>query len=244
MRYLGCHSRKTSLEWSSLGGLLALFAVVFISVKPSSATPSDFEQWTNINSHISLDEDKHYQLYLEVQPRLGDNWQRAATSQVRGALVYNLNKALGVYAGYAWTQAFYDSQYHRDYREDHRIWEQLVYRHDLFGVKWQHRIRQEQRMIARTSGVAHRTRYMIKGSYALNDSGNFGLTASDEIMVNLNGVDNGPWAGYDRNRIFFGPYWMIGSGRYEVVYIGEHLKRFGSDERWANVLGIQVLLNW
>ena len=223
---------------------LAFLLIVSLDASLGSAQPADFEQWTNLNSHISLDTQEHYQLYLEVQPRLGKNWERVATAQLRAALVYDINKSIKLYTGYAWAPALIDSNYHRDYREDHRLWQQITYRNTLYGVQWQHRIRQEQRFIARTSEVAHRARYMLKASRPLSDTGDFGLTASDEIMVNLNGVDNGPWAGYDRNRIFFGPYWMDGKTRYEVVYIGEHLKRFGSDERWVNALGLQVLMHF
>lgn len=183
-------------------------------------------------------------MYLEAQYRLGDNWQRVTTTQVRAALVYNFSESLSVYGGYAWAPALIDSNYHRDYREDHRLWQQLAYRHRLLGIQWLHRFRQEQRMIARTDEVSHRARYMLKGSQPLTDTGDFGVTASDEVMINLNAVDNGPWAGYDRNRIFLGPYWKVGSTRYEVVYIGEHLKRFGSDERWMNAIGLQVLMHF
>jgi hypothetical protein len=223
---------------------LSIAAAIFVSMPSVSAQPPDFEGWTNINSHISLDPQKRYEIYLEVQPRLGNDWQRLTTTQVRAALVYNFDESISVYAGYAWAPAFVDSQYHRDYREDHRLWQQIAYRRELFGMQWLHRLRQEQRMIARTNEVAHRARYMLKGSQPLSDTGDFGVTVSDEVMVNLNGVDNGPWAGYDRNRIFLGPYWIVGRTRYEVVYIGEHLKRFGSDERWVNALGLQVLMHF
>ena len=175
-------------------------------------------------------------MYVEAQPRIGDNWQRAAAFQGRVAAVYNVSTKLGLYGGYAWTPSFYNSQYHKDYREENRIWEQVMYRHELVGIQWQHRLREEQRFIERTNGVANRLRYMVKGSYALNDAKDSGLTAFDEFMVNLNSIKNGPWEGYDRNRIFFGPYWMVGGTRYEIGYLGEILKRFGSDERWANVI--------
>ncbi len=219
-------------------------AALFMGTTAARAHPQDFEQWTNINAHVSLTESKSFQVYLETQPRLGNDWQRSATVQNQAALVCNFNKTLGVYAGYAWTPSFYDSHYHRDYRDEQRIWQQVLYRHELFGIKWQHRLRQEQRMIMRTDDVSNRTRYMLKGSYGLSDAGDFGLTGYDEFMVTLNDVKGGPWDGYDRNRIFFGPYWIKGSGRYEVGYLGEHLKRFGSDERWAHVLAINAIFNF
>ena len=80
----------------------------------ASAHPHDFEGWFTASSHIALDEKRAYQIYLESQPRVGDEWRRAATVQNRAAINYNLNEALGFYVGYAWTPILYDAQYHRD----------------------------------------------------------------------------------------------------------------------------------
>lgn len=219
-----------------------LFLVVHCAVwvAPAVAHPHDFEGWFISNAHISLDENKRYQFFIESQQRVGNDWQRAATFHGRAALVYNWDESLGFYAGYGWTPQFYTSQYHRDYRDEQRIWQQIIYRHALLGIQLQHRFREEQRMQMRTAGISNRFRYLLKGSYALNEKKDFGLSAFDELMINLNGVPGGPWDGYDRNRVFFDPYWIIGAGRYDVGYVGEHLKRFGRDERWAHVLSASV----
>jgi hypothetical protein len=220
-----------------------LFALLAL---PSTAPahPHDFEGWLATNAHIALDEDKTYQIYLEAQPRQGNDLKRAALFQGRAGLNYNMTKQIGLYAGYAWVPFFYDSNYHRDYRDEQRLWQQIVYRHHLFGVTWQHRLRQEQRKTMRTEGISNRSRYMLKGSYPLTEDGTFGLTSADELMINLNAVENGPWGGYDRNRFFVGPYWQRGAGRYEVGYLGEHAKRFGNDERWAHVIAVQIAYNF
>jgi hypothetical protein len=36
----------------------------------------------------------------------------------------------------------------------------------------------------------------------------------------------------------------VNGHRYEVGYLGEHLKRFGSDERWANVFLFSATFNF
>jgi len=223
--------------------LVALIGCLF-TPHPILAHPTDFEGWLITSTHISLEETKRYQVYLEAQPRVGDGWKRAATFQGRAALVYNLNKGLGLYIGYGWTPSLYDAKYHRDYRDEQRLWQQAIYRHELLGIQWQHRLREEQRFIMRTDGVSNRARYLLRGSYALTRAQDVGMTGWNELMVNLNGVNNGPWAGYDRNRIFFGPYWQIDNARYEIGYAGEHLKRFGSDERWAHALLIVASYNF
>ena len=208
------------------------------------ATPHDFEAWDSTIAFVSLEESKRYQLFLETQPRLGDNWQRMAAVLMRTALVYNATSTLSLFGGYAWFPTFYDSNYHHTYRDDQRLWQQLIYKHDLWWISWQHRLRQEQRWIEHTDGVSNRSRYMLRGSLPLNEERTFGFTAFDELMVNLNTVEGGPWKGYDRNRIFVGPYWQVRDSRYEVGYLGEHAKRFGNDERWMSALAVVAIFNF
>jgi hypothetical protein len=225
---------------NTLSKTIYCIAYLLCGAATAYAHPHDFEGWLNTNALIELDREKKYQLYVEVQPRVADNWQRAATFHGRTALAYSVGPSLSLYLGYAWTPALYDANYHRDYRDEQRLWQQLLFRYDLYGFQWQHRFRQEQRMITRTNGEANRSRYLIRSSYALNERKSFGVTAFNEIMFHWESLDNGPWKGYDRSRLFLGPYWILGSCRYELGYLGEHLKRFGSDERWAHVLQLSA----
>ncbi len=208
------------------------------------AVPTDFQDWTLLTAHVKLDDEKKYQLYFEVQPRVGDNWQHMERLLVRPAVVYNLNSSLALYLGYAWTPLFMDSQYRRDYRDENRIWQQVLYKHSLVGVQWQHRLRQEQRFIEHADGVSNRFRCLLKGSYALTEDGSFGLTGYNELFVTLNSVAGGQWSGYDRDRFFAGPYWIVNNARFEVGYLGEHAKKFGNDERYINALMIFANFNF
>lgn len=208
------------------------------------AIPQDFEAWVNTMAFVSLDESKTNQLFFEAQPRLGDDWQRMAAVLFRAALVRNVTPNLSVFGGYAWFPTFYDSNYHRTYRDDQRLWQQLLYKHDRWEISWQHRLRQEQRWIEHTEGVSNRTRYLLRGSLPLNDERDFGISAFDEIMVNLNGVKGGPVGGYDRNRFFVGPYWQVGAARYDVGYLGEHARRFGDEPRWVHALAVIATFNF
>jgi hypothetical protein len=233
---------RSSVNMKTTAGLLIAFSCLSLSWDSAytDSTAHDFEGWLIVSSHIPLESTKKYQLYAEIQPRLGDDWQRAATVQLRGALNYNVSKALAIYLGEAWTPAFYDSNYHHQYRDEHRVWEGVTLRHPLMGLEWEHRLRQEQRFIENTDEVAHRSRYRLKSSYSLSEDEAVGLTGWNEIMVNFNSVQDGPWSGYDRDRFFIGPYWKRDNVRYEFGYLGEHLKRFGNDERWANVIALSI----
>lgn len=224
--------------------ILTLAALFFTSIHTVSATPTDFQDWTQVTAHVGLDEAKTYQLYFEAQPRIGDNWQRMERLLIRPAVAYNINKNLALYLGYAWTPLFMDSNYHRDFRDENRIWQQILYKHSLVGLQWQHRLRQEQRFIEHADGVSNRFRYLLRGSYGLSENGDFGLTGYNELFVTYNSTDGGPQSGYDRDRFFFGPYWLVDKARYEVGYLGEHAKRFGSDERYISALMVSANFNF
>lgn len=224
---------------------VALVLILVLSFgRPGGASPKDFEAWASAMAFIPIEESRTYQLYLETQPRLGDDWQRMATALIRTALVYNPTPALSLFAGYGWLPTFYNTEYQRTYRDEHRLWQQILYRHGLWDIDWQHRLRQEQRWIEHTEGVSNRTRYMLRGLLPLDATQDFGLAAFDEVMFTWNSVEGGPWSGYDRNRIFLGPYWQIDNAHYEVGYLGEHAKRFGDDERWVNAIAVLAIFNF
>lgn len=217
---------------------LSVAALMLVATRCASATPTDFEGWFTTTTLTALDEDRRYQFYLELQPRLGDDWHRMALVVVRPALVYSPKKNLSLFAGYAWVPKFYNQQYHHDYRDEQRLWEQLLYKHSSIGIAWHHRLRQEQRMLAEAHGVSNRSRYLIRGSYPLIEGNPVGLTGYSETLVNLNGVKGGPPGGFEQNRFFFGPFWESDGTRYELGYLGEYDRQFGDDSRWVNAIAV------
>ncbi|HMO19217.1 MAG TPA: DUF2490 domain-containing protein [Oligoflexia bacterium] len=219
---------------------LLLFCVFFLIPCPVRAIPNDTQSWTLITGQINIDEAKKYSLYLEVQPRVGDNVEKIERLLLRPAIVYNLNQKLSFYLGYAWTPTFADINYDYEFNHENRIWQQIFFKHDLFGISWQHRFRQEQRYLEKVSSVSHRSRYLLRGSYALDQEGSFGLTAYNELFINLNDTGKARAQGYDRNRFFLGPYFKSGSVRYEVGYIAEHAKRFGPEQRLINAFLVSL----
>ncbi len=207
------------------------------------AQRTDFQQWTLVTANVSLDQEKKWLFYMEAQPRIGDDITRLERLLIRPAVGYNIAENLTAYLGYAWTPTFMDSHYEVDFRNEQRIWQQLLYKHDWMGLKWQHRFRQEQRIIDDASSTSNRSRYLLRGSYRFCDCENFGLTGYNELFVTENSVERGPRAGFDRDRFFFGPYWEMGAGRYEIGYLGEYGKRFGNDDRMINAVMVSAGFN-
>lgn len=223
--------------------ILALLFVFVLFAGKAYAQRTDIQQWTLVTANISFDTEKKWLFYMEAQPRIGDDVSRLERLLIRPAVGYNINEHLTAYLGYAWTPTFMNSSYDEDFRNEQRIWQQLLYKHDLWGLNWQHRLRQEQRIIDDASSTSNRTRYLLRGSYLFRDS-DYGLTGYNELFVTENSVDRGPRAGFDRDRFFFGPFLQSGPGRYEVGYLGEYGKRFGSDDRMINALMVSAAFNF
>lgn len=225
--------------------LLAVLACIAVMTGArAEAQRTDIQQWSLVTANISLDREKKWLFYMEAQPRIGDDVTRLERLLIRPAVGYNYNKNITFYLGYAWTPTFMDSHYSEDFRNEQRIWQQMLIKHSDFGLDWQHRLREEQRIIDDASSVSNRFRYLLRGSYRFCDCQDFGLTGYNELFVTFNSVDGGPRAGFDRDRFFFGPYITSGPGRYEIGYLGEYGKRFGESDRMINALMVSANFNF
>lgn len=223
--------------------LFATLAMGGIPFTKTYAESSDFQSWAQLITTVKLNQD--FFAYMEAQPRLGDDSSRLERLLIRPAMGYNINPNIALFLGYAWTPTFMNNQYQENFRNENRIWQQILVKDSRWGLDWQHRIRQEQRIIEDAGGPSNRTRYLLRGSYALSDSGQYGLTGYNEIFVTLNSQHNGPQGGFDRDRFFFGPYFKQGPGRYEIGYLGEYAQRFNQDGgRMINAIMVAAILNF
>ena len=215
---------------------LASLAFALLNSTLALAQKTDFQSWSLLSATVNLDQQKQWFIYAEAQPRIGHDVSRMERLLLRPALGYNLSDKLSAFLGYAWTPTFSNASYDGDFRNENRIWQQLLYKHDMWGLQWQHRLRQEQRIIEDAGGTSNRTRYLVRGSCGLAGDGSYGLTGYNEVFVTENGTKKGPVGGFDRDRFFFGPYLKSGPGRYEVGYLGEYARQFGNDSRMINAL--------
>jgi Protein of unknown function (DUF2490) len=222
--------------------LLSLFAF------SAKAEPhrSDTQIWLQAIAIVPLDTEKKFSLYLEGQPRVGNDLSRVERFLLRPALVYNATKNLEFYLGYAWAPTFLTPTYDSEFRDEHRLWEQALYTHHWkdADITFQYRLRQEQRFIEHTGGTAHRTRILVRASKPWTCGGSSGLTAYNEYFANWNTVDKGPKRGIDRDRIFLGPYCNVGKARYEIGYLGEYSEHFRDGDRFINTALGMVTVNF
>jgi hypothetical protein len=229
--------------------LFNLFVLVMVSIPFGNAVAdeTDFQSWSSMMLTVPLTESRKTSLYFEVQPRVGDNWNAMERLLTRSALNYQLNKEVVLSLGGAWTPLFMNNQYTHKYRNETRIWQQASYTQlwpDI-DITFLQRLRQEQRFIQGASSTAHRTRYMMKLSKPFSKGSNYGLTGYSETFLNENSVERGPRAGFDRERVFIGPYFSRGILRVELGYIGEYGKRFNqSEDRYLHGIASYISLNF
>lgn len=201
---------------------------------PCNAVPTDLQAWTNITTTVAIDPARRWFFYFEAQPRLGDDISRLERLLIRPAIGFNLSDHLAVSLGFAWTPTFSNASYLSDFGNENRIWQQLLYREERWGLQWQHRLRLEQRFLQDAAETSHRARYLVRTSHPLSPDGSFGITGFNELFVTANGATRAPKGGFDRNRVFIGPYFASGPGRYEIGYVGEYARQFGNDSRLIN----------
>ncbi|NIO81758.1 MAG: DUF2490 domain-containing protein [Candidatus Aminicenantes bacterium] len=66
------------------------------------------------------------------------------------------------------------------------------------------RTRLEWRWIENVPGTAVRFRTLLRGQFPFDEKRVWSIVAQNEIFVNFNSPPNGPAAGFDQNRLFFG----------------------------------------
>ena len=183
------------LSFMFVVGLLIFFLV---STKAAHADKEDFQIWTPV--YLTVSHSDKIQGWYEVQPRFGENASEVNQLLLRLALGYKLDTRWSLWQGYAWTPAFVP-----EYINENRIYQQLLYLR-----KWPtseilvSRSRLEWRWIENVPGTAVRFRTLLRGQYPFDEEKVWSLVAQDEIFVNFNSPPNGPAAGFDQNRLFFG----------------------------------------
>ena len=139
-------------------------------------------------------------------------WQQ---SLLRIGTNYKLNDNIAVHVGYAWIETFSYGDYpiaSNGSFPEHRIYEQISFRHPVNRFLFTHRFRIEQRWLGRVAQgtdreievwvFIHRFRYQFRTQYPFYTKGDkqFYGAAADEIFIGA-GKDLGTNI-FDQNRIF------------------------------------------
>ena len=192
-------------------------------------------------------------LHLEVQNRLsdwGNDWQQLLVRPgINYAFTPNFSASMGY--GYVRTYPYGELPAAHEF-DEHRIWEQLLYKHGGLGLEWIHRVRLEQRWIEelgrREDGNyettnwrgENRIRYMLRTNVPLSADKKTYLAIWDEVFFNFGGNVFGN--DFDQNRAF------VGVGRkltdhmkLEVWFMEQTLQKRGG-QNWENNHTVSVWL--
>ena len=198
-----CDSRQEKGWRSSLTRLLigvvawSLAAGAVSEVHADSTVNQDFRLWAPIYLTVPLS--TSFIGYMEVNPRFGDDVSQLDQLLLRPAIGYKLTDHVSLWQGYAWI-----GNYQPSFREENRLFQQLIYKQTFPFVKVFSRSRLEERFMEHTDGTALRARTMLRGDVPLLQIPDWAFVVYDEIFVNLNTVGNGPESGFDQNRLFLG----------------------------------------
>jgi len=180
-------------------------------------------------------------LHLEVQNRLsdwGDDWQQLL---IRPGINYAISPTLSVSAGWAYvkTYPYGDLPVAHDF-DEHRAWEQVLYKSTFLGLEWQQRVRLEQRWIEEVTPAGETTnwrgenrfRYLLRTNIPLTKDKKTTLIVWDEVFLNFGG--NIAKNHFDQNRAFIGIGRQLNSDtRLEVGFMEQTIQRRGGD-KWEN----------
>jgi hypothetical protein len=168
-----------------------------LEVHAGPTVNQDFRLWSPV--YLTFPLSPSLLGYMEVNPRFGDDVSELDQLLLRPAIGYKLTDRLSLWQGYAWI-----GNYQPRFSEEHRVFQQLLYKRMFPFVTLLSRSRLEERIIDNADGTAVRVRTLLRGDFPLPQAPDWAIVVYDEIFVNLNAVGNGPDSGLDQNRFFLG----------------------------------------
>jgi len=189
-----------------------VLATIWLSA-PSHAQ-SQFAGWLGNFSTFKLNHP--LSIHFDAQLRSTGELEHVQTFLVRTGLNVQVKKNIVATAGYAFIHNRRVIGHVSGYAPEHRLWEQLVVSHPLLHTTLSHRLRLEQRFIARSipennslknngNDYANRLRYFFRTMLPLGKTlqpKTFFAAVQNEAFVNIGDKSavNGEF--FDQNRIF------------------------------------------
>ena len=179
--------------------------------------------------------------WLDVQGRWREENRSLDAVLVRPGLGWAVTERIAFFAGYAWITT---DRADRSSFDEHRAWQQLLWRLPVEGFSLQSRTRLEQRVIDRELGW--RLREFVKATLPLTEDRRLFLSGYDELFIDLDDTDWGQRAGFRQNRAFAGLGWRLDEKRgvtLEGGYLNQWISRRGRD-RVNHILSLNLFLDF
>ncbi len=213
---------------------------------------SDFQVWGNITAtgnwgfiNPANPTLKKLRWWAEGQGRFGDNASHFSQSLIRPGLGYQLTDTTSIWVGYAWAPT--TAPFAKKPFDEHRVWQQVLWRDKFSFGTVQARSRLEERTASELgNGVGMRYRQLLKLSVPLSFAPGFSYVIQDEVFVALNTVDWIPRRGIDNNRFFTGiAYAITKEITGEIGYMNHYIWRHHpTPNLMDHILSINVLANF
>lgn len=194
--------------------ITVIFIFFSAGLNAQSERTSDFNYINWLQSVNTIDLGKSWGVHAEYQWRRTEGLKAWQQSLLRVGANYKLKGDITLHAGYAWIKTYPYGEYPAittNSFPEHRIYEQLSFRHQEHKWGFHHRFRIEQRWLARLTPATnqvedwvflHRFRYQFRTQYLLWNRKERQLYAvfADELFIGA-GKQLGENI-FDQNRIF------------------------------------------
>ena len=214
------------IEPSAGSVFLTFFLFISLSLPGSAwALEEHLASWTGAFFQGKFEE--NWGWYAETQTRLNESstvssfLTRGNRFMLRPAIRWlpRGDNSLQYFLGFAWTPHF------TPYKNEVRLWQQVLLQNDGDDWWWAQRLRLEERWIQDTNDVSLRARYFFRiHRYLCPGSKTFGISLWDEVFFHLNSVSRGPSAGFDQIRTFIGPNFQLNPNtRLDTGYLNIYI---------------------
>lgn len=226
--------------------IIFFITALFISAQ-TFATVDDSNLWFNANANGKIG--TKTLVYVEVQPRMVEDWAHLAAVIGRVAIGYTVTDKWSLWAGYGFIPWNYPARYN-----ENRPYLQSTYtfNHDKFSFV--NRTRFEFRMIEDRAETSMRARHLLRTLYQFDEVNKLFLIVWDELFYNFNTVlanaNKGPATpheGLDQNRIFVGLGHKFGENLHHFIeggYLNQYIVRFQKDNASNHVLAFQYIYSF
>ncbi|MCH9698221.1 MAG: DUF2490 domain-containing protein [Gammaproteobacteria bacterium] len=206
----------------------------------------DFSFWGAVQGQGSWSTQEpmsQWQWWMEAQGRFANDVSRLGQSLVRPGMGYALNQQVSVWLGYAWVMT---DPKGRDETNEHRIWQQLIWKKQTLLGNVMTRTRLEQRLLDNGNDTGWRFRQFIKYTHPVY-SDHIYLSVWDEVFVNINSTDWGAHSGFGQNRIFAGFGFFLDQQqhfRFELGYINQFVENRRRNDLLNHIVSASLFIRY
>jgi hypothetical protein len=201
--------------------------VLFISMVKANSAEEDARAWLNMQA-TGKTGIENVRWYMEIQPRVRDDFKERDQSLVRPALIYDIAPKTSLWFGYVYVRTYTDNPL---IEKEHRYWQQILHEFEpINGIRLRAFTRLEQRTFEGTSDIGHKIRQRVTLNFPFKNNPNLSTLIFDEYHHNLNSTDFGARRGFDQNRLFAGfAYKISPKSLVEIGYLNQYVNRKNED---------------